>query len=65
MCIQRERRKNKMTIKLFDKVLLKDGRSASIVEILKEGFAYLVDVDLPGPAWDTIYVEYKDIEKVI
>ena len=54
-----------MTIKMYDKVLLKDGRTASIVEIFKDGEAYLVDVDLPDNEWDTIDVKYSDIESVI
>lgn len=54
-----------MKIEEFDKIRLKDGRTASIVEVLEEGVAYLADVDLPGPEWDTITVWQKDIESVI
>ena len=48
-----------------DKVILKDGRTATIVEILEDGVAYLVDVDLPGPDWDTIDIKYEDIYQVL
>lgn len=54
-----------MIIKQYDKVILKDGRTATIVEILEDGVAYLVDVDLPGPDWDTIDIKYEDIYQVL
>lgn len=38
----------------YSKVILKDGRTATIVEILKENVEYIVDVDLEGPDWETI-----------
>lgn len=53
-----------MKIDLYDRIVLKDGRTASIVEILKEGVAYIVDVDLPGPDWDTIEIKYDDIDRL-
>ena len=34
-----------MEIKLYDKVKLKDGRKASIVEIYEQGKAYEADID--------------------
>ena len=34
-----------MKIKQYYKIRLKDGRTYTIVEILKEGKAYIVDVD--------------------
>ena len=55
----------KMKINEFDKVLLKDGRTASVVEIFGDGEAYLVDVDLPDNEWDTIDVKPEDIVQVI
>lgn len=45
-----------MKINLYDRVILKDGRKASIVEILEEGVAYIADVDLPGQDWDTVEI---------
>ena len=54
-----------MKIKEYDKVLLKDGRTASIVEILEEGVAYLADVDLLGPDWDTIDIKHSDIKEIL
>ncbi|WP_286084024.1 hypothetical protein [Parabacteroides goldsteinii] len=54
-----------MKINEFDKVLLKDGRTASVVEIFGDGEAYLVDVDLPDNEWDTIDVKPEDIVQVI
>lgn len=54
-----------MKIEQYDKILLKDGRIAYVVEIFEENVAYLVDVDLPGPEWETIDIKHSDIEKVI
>lgn len=36
---------DKMKINLYDRVLLKDGSLASIVEIFEEDKAYLADID--------------------
>lgn len=54
-----------MKIEQYDKVLLKDGRTASVVEIFGDGEVYLVDVDLLGPDWETISVQKEDIKEVI
>nr|WP_325302753.1 hypothetical protein [uncultured Dysosmobacter sp.] len=48
-------------IKPYDKVRLKDGRTATIVEILEPGIAYLADIDLPGPDWETEEIRQDDI----
>ena len=37
-----------MKIKQYDRVLLKDGNKASVVEIFDSGKAFLVDVDKNG-----------------
>lgn len=52
-----------MTIKQYDKIILKDGRTATVVEILEDGVAYLVDVNLPGTDWDTIEIRHSDIRE--
>lgn len=49
-------------MKKYEKIRLKDGRTATVVEILKQGVAYLVDVDLPGPDWETIEIRERDID---
>lgn len=54
-----------MTLKEYDKVRLKDGRTATIVEILKEGSAYIVDVDLLEIDWETIEIRQEDIDRII
>ena len=51
-----------MMIELYSKVLLKNGKTATVIEILNPQKAFLVDVDLPGPDWETIQVEYDDIK---
>lgn len=45
----------------YSEVILKDGRIATIVEILKENVEYIVDVDLEGPDWETIEVSADEI----
>ena len=32
----------------YDKIVLVDGRTGTVIEILEEGVAYLVDIDVPG-----------------
>ncbi len=54
-----------MNVKLYDKVILKDGRRGDIVAILDPGVAYLVDVELPGPDWDTIEIRQSNIKEVL
>ena len=54
-----------MTIKRYDKVRLKDGRTATVVDILEENTAYIADVDLPGPDWETIDIRHEDIDAII
>lgn len=53
-----------MKIDLYDHVLLKNGKTADIVEILGNGKAFIADVDI-GDDYDTITVLPEDIEKVI
>ena len=50
-------------VKKYDKVRLKDGRTATIVEVLEEGVAYLADIDSPGPDRDTEEIRQEDIEE--
>lgn len=48
----------KLKINLYDTIELKDGRKASIVEILGNGEAYIADIDIGGDYdTDTIYPE--------
>ncbi len=54
-----------MEIKEFDKVLLKTGDTAYIVDVLKAGVAYVVDVDKIDGDIETTIVEQNDIEKVL
>jgi acetone carboxylase gamma subunit len=54
-----------MMIELYSKVLLKNGKTATVIEILNPQKAFLVDVDLPGPDWETIQVEYDDIKSFV
>ena len=45
----------------YERVTLKDGRTATIVEILGDQEAFIVDIDLECD-WETDYVLRADIE---
>lgn len=53
-----------LKIDLFDTVLLKDGRDASIVEKFSET-EFMADVGSSPKDWETIDITIEDIEKVI
>lgn len=53
-----------MKINLFDTVLLKDGRTAAIVEVFSDK-NFMADVGSSEKDWDTIDITIEDIEKVI
>ena len=51
-------------IKEFDRILLKDGREADVMEAF-ENKAFIVDVGSSPEDWETISVTIEDIEKVL
>lgn len=53
-----------MDIKLYDTVLMKDGKEAVIVEILDDD-TFIADVGDNPQNWETIDIKLKDIEKII
>lgn len=53
-----------MKIELYDRVLLKDGRKAHIVEILGDHDMYIADVE-HGSDYDTIDIKPDQIDKKI
>ena len=54
-----------MEIKEFDKVLLKDGRTGSVMEVFPDG-SLIVDVGSSSEDWETLYDKtVDDVEKVI
>lgn len=53
-----------MEIKEFDTVLLKDGRTASIMEVF-ENKVFIADVGSSPKDWETISITIDDIEKVL
>ena len=53
-----------MKIELYDNVVLKDGRTAAIVEIFNNE-VFLADVGSSPKDWDTIEITIDDIESVI
>lgn len=53
-----------MEIKEFDTVLLKDGRTASVMEAF-ENKAFIVDIGSSPKDWETISITMDDIEKVL
>ncbi|MCI5901129.1 MAG: hypothetical protein MRZ74_01205 [Blautia sp.] len=50
-------------IKEFDRVLLKDGREADVMEAF-DNKVFIVDVGSSPKDWETISVTIDDIEKV-
>lgn len=58
-----------MTIKMYDKVKLKNGQQATIVEIYKQGETYEADILVNDtgeyPEFETETIKHEDIEKVI
>lgn len=53
-----------MKVKLYDRVLLKDGNKASIVEIFEEDKLFLADIDRNGDT-DTDELSIEEIEKIL
>lgn len=53
-----------MKIDEFDTVLLKDGRKASIVEVLSDT-VFIADIGSSSKDWETIDVTLDMIERVI
>ena len=53
-----------MKIKQYDKVLLKDGTTAYIVEIFDDGKAFVADINKKSGI-DTNWIKPDDIERVI
>ena len=52
-----------MTLEMFDKVLLKTGETAYVVEIYDDGAAYEMDIDKPDGKVVTDTVWPEQIEK--
>ena len=48
----------------YDRVLLKDGTKASIVEIFEEGKLFLADIDKDGDTY-TEELRIEEIQKVL
>ena len=53
-----------MKIKQYDKVLLKDGTTAFVVEIFDDGKTFIADINKTGGT-DTDWIKLEDIEKVL
>lgn len=53
-----------MKIKQYDTVLLKDGRKASIVEVLSQD-TFIADVGSSEKDWETIDIKMSDIIKIL
>lgn len=54
-----------MEIKLYDKVRLKSGETASIVEIYEAGVAYEADIDRLDGRIETDTIRHEDIAATI
>ena len=53
-----------MKIKQYDRVLLKDGNKASIIEVFEEGKLFLADIDRDGDT-DTDELGIDEIEMIL
>lgn len=53
-----------MKIKQYDRVLLKDGSEATIVEVFEQGKNFLADIDRDGDTY-TEDLTIEEIQKVI
>ena len=53
-----------MKISQYDRVLLKDGTKARIVEIFEEGKLFLADIDKDGDTY-TEELRIEEIQKVL
>lgn len=53
-----------MSIEIYDKVLLKSGETAYIVEIFEGGKLYLADID-KAEGTETDWLNPEEIERVI
>ena len=53
-----------MKIKQYDRVLLKTGETACIVEVFEEGSSFIADIDRDGDT-DTEGISIDDIKKII
>lgn len=53
-----------MKVKRYDRVLLKDGNFASIVEVFKENELFLADIDRNGDT-DTEELSIEEIQAVL
>lgn len=54
-----------MKIEEFDRVLLNDGRKASIVDIQAGGKLIVADVGSDQKDWETICITIDDIKKAL
>ena len=53
-----------MKIKQYDRVILKDGHEASVVEVFADGISFIVDVDKDGDTY-TEEIQSSEIERVV
>lgn len=53
-----------MKVRQYDRVLLKDGTQASIVEIFEEGKFFLADINKDGDTY-TEELRIEEIQKVL
>ena len=53
-----------MWINQYDRVRLKDGRTATVVEVFGDNEWFIVDVDLDGD-WETIGAFKNEIQEIL
>lgn len=52
-------------IKQYDEILLKDGRTGCVVEVLGKQDVFIIDVGSSPDDWETVEVKRDKIDKII
>lgn len=53
-----------MIIEQYDRIRLKDGRTATVVEVFGDNEWFIIDVDLDGD-WETIGAFKNEIQEIL
>jgi hypothetical protein len=54
-----------MKLEMYQKVIIIDGRRGHIIEIFKDGEAYMVDVKTKDDEYETLTIFPRDIKGII
>ena len=54
-----------MIINEYDEVLLKDGRTGTVMSVCAPREEYNIDIGRTSETWDNIFIKHEDIVEVI